>query len=70
MHERNRERLVMQRETERWQAAEALDCIDRRAIQQAEGTMVVDGARYTVHAAESSARTRSPAIARRSRWRC
>jgi len=63
----------MQQETGRRLAAEAPDRIDRRAIQQAESTMVVDGARYTAAAAlaaESTARTRSPAIARRSPWRC
>lgn len=41
----------MQRQTEQRLAAEALDRIHRRAIPQAESTMVVDGTRYTSPAA-------------------
>ena len=37
----------MQRETEQRLAAEALDRIERRAVPQADSTMVIDGARYT-----------------------
>ncbi len=41
----------MQRATEQRLAAEALDRIERRAIPQAESTMVVDGTRYTAASA-------------------
>ena len=41
----------MQRQTEQRLAAEALERIDRRTVPQADGTMAVDGARYTSTAA-------------------
>ena len=41
----------MQRQTEQRLAAEALEPIDRRTVPQADGTMAVDGARYTSTAA-------------------
>ena len=41
----------MQRQTEQRLAAEALERIDRRTVPQADGTMAIDGARYTSTAA-------------------